>query len=110
MSDLTVANSDIENHGVGSSWAAPAGLIATAREALVKAVAHVPPAWLLPPRGGELFNTPEEAYSRPSRVCAWGWLRALSSTRSHADRRQSPLSPMRMNGPFLLGLRMTRAW
>jgi hypothetical protein len=29
--------------------------------------------------------------------------RALSSTRYHADRRQSPLSSMRTNGPFLLG-------
>jgi hypothetical protein len=35
--------------------------------------------------------------------------RALSWTGSQAKRRQSPFSPMRTNGPFLLGLRMTRA-
>jgi hypothetical protein len=34
MSDLTVANSDIENHGVESSWAAPAGLTTTARDGM----------------------------------------------------------------------------
>jgi hypothetical protein len=65
MSDLAVANLDIENHGVKSSfWAAPAGLTAIARDALVKAVARVPPAWLLSPEDKELFNTPEEVYSR----------------------------------------------
>jgi hypothetical protein len=34
--------------------------------------------------------------------------RALSWTGSHAERHQSPFSPMRTNGPFLPGLRMTR--
>jgi hypothetical protein len=35
MSDLAVANLDIENHGAESSpWAAPVGLTATARNAL----------------------------------------------------------------------------
>jgi len=51
--------------GVGFSWAPPAGLNATACEALVKAVARVPLAWLLAPREGELFDSPDEAYARP---------------------------------------------
>jgi hypothetical protein len=42
----------------------PTDLTATAREALVKAVARVPPAWLLAPREGELFNRSEEVYAR----------------------------------------------
>jgi hypothetical protein len=45
-------------------WAAPAGLTATARDALPKAVARVPPAWLLPLEDGELFDRPEKVYSR----------------------------------------------
>jgi hypothetical protein len=65
MSDLAVANLGIENYGVESSlWAAPAGLTATARDALTKAVARVPPAWVLPLEDGELFDRPEEVYSR----------------------------------------------
>ena len=67
-SDLTVASqTGILDRNVGvesSSWAAPAGLTATAREALVKAVGRVPPAWLLAPEDGELFDRPEEVYSR----------------------------------------------
>ena len=64
MSDLAVANLGIENHGVESCWAAPAGLTAPARDALIKAVARVPPAWLLPPGDGELFDKPDEVYAR----------------------------------------------
>ena len=37
MSDLAVANLGIENHGVECLWAAPAGLTATAHDALEKA-------------------------------------------------------------------------
>ena len=37
MSDLAVANLGMENHGVESLWAAPAGLTATAHDALEKA-------------------------------------------------------------------------
>jgi len=36
--------------------------------------------------------------------------RALSWTGSYAERRQSPFSPIRTNGPFLLELRMTRPY
>jgi hypothetical protein len=50
--------------GVEFSWAPPAGLTATAREALVKAVGRVPTAWLLAPMEGELFDRPEEVYAR----------------------------------------------
>jgi hypothetical protein len=50
--------------GVEFSWAPAAGLTATDREALVKAVARVPPAWLLAPREGELFDGPEAVYAR----------------------------------------------
>ena len=46
MSDLAVANLGMENRGVESLWAEPAGLTATARDALEKAVARVPPAFL----------------------------------------------------------------
>ena len=37
MSNLAVANIGVENHGVESLWAAPAGLNATAHVALKKA-------------------------------------------------------------------------
>jgi hypothetical protein len=37
MSDLAVTNIGTENHGVESLWAAPAGLTATAHDALEKA-------------------------------------------------------------------------
>jgi len=50
-SQTGVSDTDL---GVEFSWAPAAGLTATAREALVKAVARVPPAWLLAPREGEL--------------------------------------------------------
>jgi hypothetical protein len=43
---------------------APAGLTATAREALIKAVARVPLAWLLAPKECELFDKPDEVYAR----------------------------------------------
>ena len=36
MSDLVVTNLDMGNHGVESLWAAPAGLTATAYDALEK--------------------------------------------------------------------------
>jgi hypothetical protein len=66
-SDLTVASqmgiSD-RDLGIESPWAAPAGLTATAREAIERAVTRVPPAWLLAPRRGELFDRPEEVYAR----------------------------------------------
>jgi hypothetical protein len=58
MSDLAVANLGMENRGVESLWAEPAGLTATARDALEKAVARVPPAWLLPPADRELLDRP----------------------------------------------------
>ena len=59
MSDLAVANLGIENHGVEFSWAAPASLTATARDALIKTVARILPAWLLPPGDGELLKNNE---------------------------------------------------
>jgi len=53
MSDLPVANLGIENHGAeSSSWAAPVGLTATARNALTNVdsakASHVTnrPLWL----------------------------------------------------------------
>ena len=61
--DLSVASqTGVSDTGLGLefSWAPPADLTGTAREALAKAVARVPPAWLLAPREGELFDRPEE--------------------------------------------------
>ena len=52
------------DHGVELSWVPTAGLTATACEALVKAVARIPLAWLLAPREGELFDSPDEVYAR----------------------------------------------
>ena len=64
-SDLTVASHRyISNRelGVEFSWAPPAGLIDTAREAPVKAVPVSP--CLVAYHEGELFDRPEEVYAR----------------------------------------------
>ena len=45
-------------------WSPPPGLTDTARNALVKAINRVPPAWLLPPQDGELFDRSAEVYAR----------------------------------------------
>ena len=57
--NLAVASQTSTLDDIEPSWAPLAGLTATVREALVKAVARVPFAWLLAPREGELFDKPD---------------------------------------------------
>jgi hypothetical protein len=60
--DLGVLTSPVTSAVLG--WSLSSSLTVIARDALVKAVAQVLSAWLLPPEDGELFNRPKKLYAR----------------------------------------------